>query len=140
MRAFKSEADANREAWNRVAERFRGVCALPDWGPFGECAGDDLLGPLDGKTVLEIGCGSGHSLAQVALTKAERIYGLDFSSGALALTSKLNQEEMASGRVTLIEAPLEQDLGLRNIDVAFSMQAIGWTLEPTLPVTIHRQS
>jgi hypothetical protein len=47
---------------------------------------------------------------------------------------------MASGRVTLIEAPLEQDLGLRNIDVAFSMQAIGWTLEPTLPVTIHRQS
>ncbi|MGA2232878.1 MAG: class I SAM-dependent methyltransferase [Tepidisphaeraceae bacterium] len=130
MRAFKAEAETNRKAWNRVAKRFGGVCALPDWGLFGECAGDDLLGPLEGKTVLEIGCGSGHSLAKVAQTKADRIYGLDFSSAALAMASELNQDEIASGRVTLIEAPMEQDLGLRNVDVAFSIQAIGWTLEP----------
>jgi hypothetical protein len=36
----------NKRAWNQVAPKFSGHCALPDWGPFGEGRSLDLLGNL----------------------------------------------------------------------------------------------
>src|SRR5580704_6725400 len=121
---------ANRKAWNQVAPKFQGACALPAWGPFGECAESDLLGPLTAKTVLEIGCGSGHSLAYVASRGAAKIYGVDFSETAIAMAAELNRAVIESGRLQLIEAPMEEDLGLRGLDIIFSNHALGWTLDP----------
>jgi SAM-dependent methyltransferase len=127
---FAAETEANRIAWNHVSSRFAGGCALPSWGPFGECANEDLLGNLDGKNVLEVGCGSGHSLAYIARSRAAKIFGLDFSYTAIDLAKETNRQELASGRVTLFEMPMERRAPLRDIDVCFSIQAIGWTLDP----------
>jgi SAM-dependent methyltransferase len=124
------ELEINRRAWNIVAPKFAGGCALPHWGPFGEGRSLDLLGPLKGATVLEAGCGSGHSIGRVLELGAKLVYGIDFSSRQIAMAADLNRMQIDSGCVRLIEAPMEEPLGLKDIDVIFSIQALGWTRDP----------
>jgi SAM-dependent methyltransferase len=132
MCALREELLTNRKAWNQnhVAKKYRGACALPAWGPFGECSESELLGPLAGKTVLEVACGSGQSLSYVAQRGASKIHGVDFSSASIAMATELNRRDIGTGRVQLMEAPMEEELDLRDIDVAFSSYGLGWTLEP----------
>jgi SAM-dependent methyltransferase len=117
----------NQRAWDIVAPKFAGGCALPDWGPFGEGRGLDLLGPVGGATVLEVGCGSGHSIARVVEWGAARVYGIDFSATQIALASELNRAAIDAGRVHLIQSRMEQPLAIRDVDVIFSIHALGWT-------------
>ena len=130
MNPFDNEIALNKRAWDVVAPKFAGGCALPNWGPFGEGRKLDLLGPLNGARVMEVGCGSGHSIFQVVKLGAARVYGIDFSTTQIALATKLNQAHIDSGRVQLFEVPMEQSLELCDIDVIFSIQAIGWTRDP----------
>lgn len=51
---IETELAMNKRAWDQVAPKFARHCALPDWGPFGECRSIDLLGDLRGQTVLEV--------------------------------------------------------------------------------------
>lgn len=120
----------NRRAWDIVAPLFAGCCALPDWGPFGEGRHLDMLGPLESLTIMEIGCGSGHSIAHLAERGAARIIGVDLSRTQIALAGALNRAQIESGRVQLIEAPMETRLDLQGVDLVFSVQALGWTLDP----------
>ncbi|WP_019119860.1 class I SAM-dependent methyltransferase [Brevibacillus massiliensis] len=57
----------NKQTWNQEAHRFFGRTPLPDYGPF--APGEEelrLLGDVENKKVLDIGCGSGHSLQYMA--------------------------------------------------------------------------
>ena len=57
----------NRSGWNKVAPLFHGGTALPEYGPLAPT--EDTLTLLDevpGSRVLELGCGSGHSLRYLA--------------------------------------------------------------------------
>src|SRR5580765_6389458 len=72
-----TELATNKRAWDKIAPKFSGHCALPDWGPFGECRSVDVLGDLRGLTVLEVGCGSGDSIAGVVERGAEKVFGID---------------------------------------------------------------
>ncbi|HEY3835517.1 MAG TPA: class I SAM-dependent methyltransferase [Bryobacteraceae bacterium] len=127
---IEAELATNKRAWNQVARKFSGHCALPDWGPFGECRSIGMLGDLRGRTVMEVGCGSGHSISHVVKRGAERVYGIDISSTQIALATERNRVDIDAGRVFLIEAPMEQALNLRGIDLIFSIHAIGWTRDP----------
>lgn len=127
---IEGDLATNKHAWDQVAPKFAGGCALPDWGPFGECRSLDLLGNLDGLTVLEVGCGSGHSIAHLAERGAARIYGIDISTTQIALASELNRAHIDAGRVHLIESPMEEPLDLCDIDLIFSIYGIGWTRDP----------
>ncbi len=128
--ATDAELAINKRAWDQVAPKFSGHCALPDWGPFGECRSIDVLGDLHGRTVLEVGCGSGDSIARVVDRGAERVYGIDLSSTQMALATERNRSHVDVGRVCLIEAPMEQTLDLCGIDLIFSIYGIGWTRDP----------
>ena len=130
MTPADDELAINQRAWDVVAPKYAGGCALPNWGPFGECRGLDLLGPLKGATVMEVGCGSGHSIARVIQLGAACVYGIDFSTTQIALATELNRAQIDAGRVHLIQAPMEQPLDFRDIDVIFSIQALGWTRDP----------
>jgi SAM-dependent methyltransferase len=125
-----TELATNKRAWDQVAPKFSGHCALPDWGPFGECRSIDMLGDLRGRAVLEVGCGSGDSIARVAERGVERVYGIDISTTQIALATERNRAHIDVGRVCLIEAPMEQPLDLCGIDLVFSIYGIGWTRDP----------
>ena len=93
-----TELAMNKRAWDQVAPKFAGHCALPDWGPFGECRSLDLLGDLNGLTVLEVGCGSGDSIARVVDRGAARVYGIDISATQIALATERNRLDIDRGR------------------------------------------
>ena len=71
----------NKEGWEKTAERFYGRTALPDYGPFAPSEDQlQLFGPITGKKVLDIGCGSGHSLQYMGNAGAQELWGLDLST------------------------------------------------------------
>src|SRR5690242_5939298 len=128
---MQPELAMNQMAWDIVAPKFRGACALPAWGPFDVCKDRDLLGEIGGQTVLEIGCGSGHSLAYLMARKAaKKAYGLDFSATQLTFAAELNREAVSDGRIHLIQSPMEQPIELQPVDLIVSVQAMGWTQDP----------
>ena len=66
----------NRAGWDRVAPRVYGETALPEYGPLAPT--EASLALLDGESqrrVLELGCGSGHSLRYLAERGAQELWG-----------------------------------------------------------------
>ena len=125
-----SETRINQKAWDIVAHKFRGVCALPAWGPFDVSKDRDLIGDVSGRTILEIGCGSGHSLAYLVDKGAGKVFGLDFSTTQISFARELNREAIEGGRVELIHAPMEEHIDLEPVDLIVSVHAMGWTRDP----------
>jgi SAM-dependent methyltransferase len=124
------ELATNQSAWDIVAPRFHGTCALPTWGPFDVCKDHDLLGDISGQTVLEVGCGSGHSLAYLIHKGVKKAYGLDFSATQLAFATELNREAIEADRIQLIRSPMEHSIDIQPVDLIVSVYAMGWTLDP----------
>lgn len=81
MNPFPDPAEAlaiNRAGWDQVAARFHGRTALPVYGPLAPTEESlRLLPPVAGARVLEVGCGSGHSLRYLAEQGAAELWGLD---------------------------------------------------------------
>ena len=70
----------NKQGWNAVAHHFHGVDALPLYGPFAQKEEElGLFGEVRDKKVLEIGCGSGHSLHYMRKKGASELWGVDLS-------------------------------------------------------------
>lgn len=125
----------NRAAWDRVAPLFFGRAALPDYGPLAPT--EETLGLLDlrpGMRVLELGCGSGHSLRYLAERGAAELWGLDLSATQLAFAADVLRE--LGGRVHLIESPMEVNPGIPTgyFDLVLSVYGLGWTTD--LPATL----
>lgn len=120
----------NQEGWNHVAPRFYGVTALPTYGPLTPTEDElQLLGEVQGKRILEIGCGSGHSLAYIATLGAEELWGLDISTTQLEAARHLHQTQGLISR--LFCSPMEENPGLpaNYFDLIFSIYALGWTVD-----------
>lgn len=128
-----TEPDAikeNRETWNRVCDLFVDASALPDWGPFGVGGDLDLLGEIGGKTFLDIGCGSGRSVAYLLQSGARKVYGLDLSPRQLEEARRFNADSVQSGHAVFLEGRMEDRLDLEPIDAVVSVYAVGWTVSP----------
>ena len=79
----------NRSGWNKVAPLFHGGTALPEYGPLAPT--EDTLKLLDevpGSRVLELGCGSGHSLRYLAERGAQELWGIDLSPVQIAFAEE----------------------------------------------------
>lgn len=118
----------NKESWELSAERFFGRTALPEYGPFSLNEEQlKLFGSISGKKLLDIGCGSGHSLQYMAQEGAAELWGLDLSSKQIETARNLliSQKE----KVTLYESPMEENPGLPSnyFDIVYSIYALGWT-------------
>ncbi|MDR0963497.1 MAG: class I SAM-dependent methyltransferase, partial [Clostridium sp.] len=120
----------NKTSWNAIADSFFGVTALPTYGCL--CPTEDdlhLFPDLNGKKVLDIGCGSGHSLKWCGEHGADELWGLDISENQLANAKKVLTQSGFAPR--LFCSPMEQNPGIPQayFDVVYSIYAIGWTVD-----------
>jgi SAM-dependent methyltransferase len=125
----------NRAGWNKVAPKFHGGTALPSYGPLAPTEETlQLLDPIAGKRVLELGCGSGHSLKYLAEQGASEIWGLDLSPTQIAFATATLQNVKPTAR--LFESPMEVNPGIPAgyFDLVVSIYALGWTID--LPATL----
>jgi SAM-dependent methyltransferase len=120
----------NQKTWDKVADLFVNASELPAWGPFG--IGDDLnlIPKIEGKTFLEIGCGSGRSIKYLTEKGAKKVCGLDVSTKQIEEAITHNQGEINQGKVKLIRGSMEEKIDIEPVDFVFSIYAIGWTPEP----------
>ncbi len=78
-----------------------------------------LLHPLEGKTLLDVGCGDGLNAVMFAKMGA-RVTGLDISPGAVRLARRRSALNGVSERTTFICAPVEvADLGPDSFDIVW---------------------
>lgn len=122
----------NQKSWDIVAHHFNGKDALPSYGPFAQMEEElKLFGEIENKKVLDIGCGSGHSLLYMANKGASELWGVDLSESQIN-TAK---ETLSGFETQLFCSPMEQEIGLPKcyFDYVYSIYAIGWTTD--LPAT-----
>src|SRR5690349_1537364 len=60
-------------------------------------------GDVRGKTVLDIGCGSGHYEVEYAKRGAAKVTGIDFAPGMLELARQLTQREGVADRCEFLQ-------------------------------------
>lgn len=118
-----------------MAPLFHGGTALPEYGP--PAPTEDTLGLLDqapALRVLELGCGSGHSLRYLAERGAQELWGIDLSPVQIAFAAETLRS--FTSKVRLIESPMEVNPGVpqNHFDLVFSIYGLGWTTD--LPATM----
>src|SRR5690349_16853650 len=131
MPDFRREAilSINQKGWNKVAPLFYGRTALPFYGPL--AASEDELGlipDLTGKRVLELGCGSGHSLSYLSENRhAGELWGLDISEEQICFTQELLEKKDIPA--TLLLSSMDENPGIPEeyFDLVLSIYALGWT-------------
>lgn len=120
----------NKQSWDEAAHRFFGRNPLPEYGPLAPSEDElNLFGDVTNLKVLEIGCGSGHSLKYMDERHAGELWGLDLSTKQVD-TAKILLEN-CTFPVRLFESAMEDDLGLPHdyFDIIFSIFALGWTTD-----------
>ncbi len=120
----------NKNYWNSNADKWFGVTALPEYGVQFVTENDlHLFGDVTAKTMLEIGCGSGHSLKFHADRDAGELWGLDISEKQLNNARKLLAEYNYFPK--LICAAMEDECGIpeQYFDIVYSIYAIGWATD-----------
>jgi ubiquinone/menaquinone biosynthesis C-methylase UbiE len=121
----------NQKGWNEVASMYYGGTALPKYGPL--AATEDklkLIPDLGGMKALELGCGSGHSLAYLRETKnASELWGLDFSEKQIRFAKEFLEEKNIP--VRLFVASMDENPGLPEnyFDFVVSIYSLGWTAD-----------
>ncbi|MHC8514601.1 class I SAM-dependent methyltransferase [Sporosarcina sp. ITBMC105] len=120
----------NKKSWDEVAPRFFGRNPLPEYGPLALREDDlHLLGEITNAKVLDIGCGSGHSLQYMDKRGAAELWGVDLSKTQIETAKGLLAD--CNAPVYLFESPMEQNPGLPEeyFDIVYSIYALGWTTD-----------
>jgi ubiquinone/menaquinone biosynthesis C-methylase UbiE len=88
------------------------------------------VGPDD--RVLEIGFGPGVAIAALARAGAGHVYGVDHSAVMLRQASRRNAAAIRAGRVTLVEAPVDQLPAALDgpFDVILAVNSLGFWPAP----------
>lgn len=120
----------NKIGWDYIADEWFGSTALPTYGP--TLPKEDtlnLFNSLNNKNVLDIGCGSGHSLLYIAKRGAKELWGLDLSSKQIENARKLLVGNNVNAN--LYVSPMEDNPGIPEnyFDFVYSIYAFGWTTD-----------
>lgn len=122
--------NTNKSYWDKNADSWFGVTALPKYGT--KFATEDklnLFGDVKGKKLLEICCGSGHSLKYHADHGAAELWGLDMSIKQIENAKKYLDD--CGYRAKLINSPMEAECDIPKdyFDFVYSIYGIGWTTD-----------
>lgn len=126
----------NQKGWNKVASLFYGGTALPKCGPLAFTEAElNLIPDLAGKKALELGCGSGHSLAYLREIKnAGEVWGLDLLETQIRFAQEFLEGKNVSARLFI--ASMDENPGILEnyFDLVVSIYFLGWTAD--LPRTL----
>ncbi len=128
----------NETFWDSVGTELVGGTALPNYGAFITEERCEFFKDVYGKKVLEIGCGTGHSLQYLGNRKASELWGLDISKDQLAKAEKhLSANNLTA---TLICSPMELECDIPSdyFDFVYSVYGIGWSTD--LDITFKQVS
>ena len=119
----------NQNGWNRVAPLFYGGTALPIYGPLAGTEDElNLIPDLSSKRALELGCGSGHSLAYLWENRnARQLWGLDFSKEQICFTQELLDQKCIPARLFLSSMDENPGIPEDSFDLVLSIYSLGWT-------------
>ena len=115
--------------WDTKGNDVLGTTALPKYGAFVSEEKCQLFGDVSAKKILEIGCGTGHSLQYLGERKASELWGIDLSKEQI---EKAKQHLASFGlSAKLICSPMEEECGIPvdYFDFVYSVYAIGWTTD-----------
>lgn len=120
---------ANKSFWDEIGNDVVGTTALPFYGAFVSEDKCKLFGDLRDKRVLEVGCGTGHSLEYIGSRGASELWGIDISNEQIAKTRQRLEESDMSAK--LMCSPMEDDSGIPKeyFDYVYSVYGIGWTTD-----------
>jgi len=120
----------NKSYWNDHADNWFGATALPTYGVNFVTENElQLFGDVSGKKMLEICCGSGHSLKYHAERGADELWGVDLSEKQLANAERFLKENDHTAK--LICAPMEAipDMPTDYFDFVYSIYGMGWSTD-----------
>lgn len=122
--------DTNKRYWNEHADLWFGTTALPEYGVKFVTEDDlHLFKDVCGKKVLEICCGSGHSLKYLADRNAGELWGMDLSQKQLENADKLLKENGYTAKLICSPMEAEADIPRNYFDYVYSIYGIGWTTD-----------
>lgn len=120
----------NQHYWNENADLWFGTTSLPEYGVKFVTENDlHLFGDVSGKRLLEICCGSGHSLKYHADRKAGELWGVDLSQKQLDNAKRLLSENGYSANLICSPMEAELDIPKEYFDYVYSIYGIGWTTD-----------
>lgn len=120
----------NKTYWDTNADLWFGTTALPKYGVKFVTEDDlHLFGDVSGKKMLEICCGSGHSLKYHADRNAAELWGVDLSHKQIENAKVYLEENGYTAK--FICAPMESGLNIPTnyFDYVYSIYGIGWTTD-----------
>lgn len=128
----------NQKGWNQVAAMFYGGTALPEYGPLAPTEDQlNLIPDLGGKKVLELGCGSGHSLAYLWEHKnASELWALDISDEQIRFTREFLEERKIPAKLFLSSMDENPGIPENYFDLVVSIYSLGWTPDLTRTLTL----
>ena len=107
--------EINRSYWDEHADLWFGTTSLPEYGVRFPTEDDlQLFGNVKDKKMLEICCGSGHSLLYNAKRGAGELWGIDLSQKQLENAGELLKENGYTANLAC--AKMEDEL---NVSIAF---------------------
>lgn len=86
--------------------------------------------PIDGKSVIDIGCGPGHYGVELAKRGASRVLGVDFAPGMIEIAKKRAAEAGVTDRCTFELGDFLQVTGDEKFDYAIVMGFMDYIEDP----------
>jgi AraC-like DNA-binding protein/SAM-dependent methyltransferase len=119
----------NSSFWDTKGNEVIGTTALPMYGAFVSEEKCHLFGDVSGKKLLEIGCGTGHSLKYHGDGKASELWGIDISEKQIEKAREYLSLHDISAK--LICSPMEEDCGIPAdyFDYVYSVYGVGWATD-----------
>lgn len=119
----------NSTFWDTKGNEVIGTTALPMYGAFVSEEKCQLFGDVSGKKLLEIGCGTGHSLKYLGEHKASELWGIDISENQIEKSREYLYTHGISAN--LICSPMEEECGIpvEYFDYVYSIYGVGWATD-----------
>jgi 2-polyprenyl-3-methyl-5-hydroxy-6-metoxy-1,4-benzoquinol methylase len=95
----------------------------------------ETLTPLEGKRVLDIGCGSGPYMAEAARRGAARVVGLDMAEGMLELARRRVKAGGLADKCQFVLGVFPQDVPAEIFDYSITMGVMDYVEDPLVFLT-----